>query len=77
MIPFQWNEASGTLTFGERIGSFTGMGENRTFRVVLVGPDHGVGESVSSSVDAVIDYSGKSYKIVFPADRLYGRASSN
>ncbi len=60
VIPMRWNEATGTLTLGEREGSFAGMAQHRKFRVVLVGPGHGVGENVSSEADAVVEYTGKS-----------------
>ncbi len=37
-IPITWNEAARTLTIGERKGSFSGMLQTRTFRVVVVDP---------------------------------------
>lgn len=40
MIPFAYDEAEHTLTIGERKGSFPGMLENRTFRIVVAGPSH-------------------------------------
>ena len=55
-----WNEAAGTLTLGDRVGSFAGMALHRKFRVVLVGPGHGVGEKVSPEADAMVEYTGKS-----------------
>ena len=42
-IPFRWDEATKTLTIGDRQGQFPGMLANRTFRVVFVGQNHGVG----------------------------------
>jgi len=36
-IPMTWNEAEGTLTIGERAGSFEGMPESRNISVVFVG----------------------------------------
>jgi len=77
LIPMHWNDATDTLTFGDRVGAFTGMEKERTFRVVLVGPKHGLGESVSPNVDAVVSYVGKSQRITFPANRQYGRTSRN
>jgi alpha-D-xyloside xylohydrolase len=35
-IPIAWNEASGTLTIGARVGEFDGMASRRTFNVVVV-----------------------------------------
>ncbi|MBR5256764.1 MAG: DUF5110 domain-containing protein [Bacteroidales bacterium] len=39
-IPITWDNASRTLTIGERKGSFEGMLESRTFRVVVIDPAH-------------------------------------
>ena len=39
-IPIHWDDASRTLTLGERKGSFPGMLETRTFTVVVVDPEH-------------------------------------
>jgi alpha-D-xyloside xylohydrolase len=36
-IDFQWNEATHTLTIGDRRGHFTGMAGERKFKVVLMG----------------------------------------
>ena len=38
-IPFTYNDATGTLTIGERKGQFTGMLKNRTFVIVTVSND--------------------------------------
>jgi alpha-D-xyloside xylohydrolase len=67
VIPMHWNEVAGTLTFGERIGTFAGMIKDRKFRIILVGTGHGVGEAVSSDADAVVEYTGKSEEIAFPS----------
>ena len=42
-IPIHWDDASRTLTLGERKGSFPGMLETRTFTVVVVDPAHPAG----------------------------------
>ncbi|WP_157514488.1 TIM-barrel domain-containing protein [Mangrovimonas sp. TPBH4] len=39
-IPFQYNEAEGTLTIGERQGAFDGMLKSRTFVIVPVNKDN-------------------------------------
>lgn len=57
-IPLSWDEASQTLTIGERKGSFPGMLQSRTFHVIFVGTDHGVGVNEESKVDKVVTYSG-------------------
>jgi alpha-D-xyloside xylohydrolase len=63
LIPMRWNEATRTLTIGERTGKFAGMAENRRFRVVFVSLGHGVGEAVSSGADAVVEYTGKTVEV--------------
>jgi alpha-D-xyloside xylohydrolase len=57
-IPLHWDEAAHTLTIGERKGTFPGMIEKRTFHVVLVGDNHGVGVRPAEA-DNVLQYSGK------------------
>ena len=69
VIPITWNDAAGTLTFGERKGKFPGMVERREFRVVVVGPGHGVAEGASQEADALVEYSGKREAIAFTAKR--------
>ena len=63
-IPITWDEASRTLTIGERKGSFEGMLQNRTFRVVLVEP----GRPWSYDPDAAgvsVQYDGKPVSVKF------------
>ncbi len=42
MIPFSYNNATGTLTIGDRQGSFPGMLKERTFNMIKVSPTHPV-----------------------------------
>jgi alpha-D-xyloside xylohydrolase len=63
-IPLQWDEARKTLTIGDRSGRFPGMLETRTFRVVFVGDNHGVGIGPSETADKVVQYSGKQVTVV-------------
>lgn len=58
-IPLAWNDAKAALTIGERKGQFPGMLASRTFRVVFVGENHGVGIAPSEAADKVVTYSGK------------------
>jgi alpha-D-xyloside xylohydrolase len=58
-IPIHWDEAQQTLTIGERKGEFPGMLQNRTFRVVFVGAQHGVGIGPENKPDKVVQYSGR------------------
>ncbi len=64
-IPFTWDEASKTLTVGERTGSFEGMLENRTFHVVFVQPNYGIGIGTSKSYQATIAYDGSAQSVTF------------
>jgi len=58
-IPIHWDTAGKTLTIGKRKGSFPGMLENRTFRIVFVGRGHGAGIGLTRQADKVVPYSGK------------------
>jgi alpha-D-xyloside xylohydrolase len=58
-IPLHWDDAAHTLTIGERKGQFPGMLQNRTFRVVFVRENHGVGVNPAEEADKVVQYSGK------------------
>jgi alpha-D-xyloside xylohydrolase len=58
-IHFHWDDARETLTVGDRQGTFPGMLANRTFHLVVVGENHGVGVAPSDLVDKVVQYTGK------------------
>jgi alpha-D-xyloside xylohydrolase len=58
-IPLHWDDVAHTLTIGERKGQFPGMLESRTFRIVFVSENHGVGVSSADEADKVVQYSGK------------------
>ena len=58
-IPFHWDDSSHQLTIGDRKGQFPGILESRSFRVVFVRENHGVGVSPSDEADKVVQYSGK------------------
>ena len=47
------------LTIGERKGQFPGMLQSRSFRVVFVRENHGVGVNPTDEPDKVVQYSGK------------------
>ncbi|MGI6264687.1 MAG: TIM-barrel domain-containing protein [Acutalibacteraceae bacterium] len=66
-IPFTYNEATKTLTVGDRVGSFDGMLENRTFNVVFVQPGYGIGEEISSAYQptATLAYDGSEQSVTF------------
>jgi alpha-D-xyloside xylohydrolase len=58
-IPIHWDEAKQVLTIDDRQGQFPGMLARRTFRVVFVSKNHGVGIAHSNDPDKVVEYSGK------------------
>ena len=62
-IPIQWNQTSRGLTIGERRGDFPGMLKERTFHIVWVSKDHGVGISPTDKPDAVIRYKGETVNV--------------
>jgi alpha-D-xyloside xylohydrolase len=62
-IPFSWDEAARALTIGDRIGSFPGMLEKRTFRVVFVNENHGTGGALTENADKTVQYSGKKISV--------------
>ena len=59
IIPMDWDDKAGRLTVGARVGSFPGMTQSHTFRVVFVSPNHGAGPEETSSADGEITYSGQ------------------
>ena len=62
-IPIEWNEAKRTLTIGDRKGTFPGMLETRTFRIVIVGSGHGSGIGLTDGPDKTVQYAGKSITV--------------
>jgi alpha-D-xyloside xylohydrolase len=57
-IALHWSDKTSTLTLGARVGAFPGMLEHRTFRIVRVSPNHGVGIEPTEQVDASVSYEG-------------------
>jgi alpha-D-xyloside xylohydrolase len=58
-ISLSWEESSHTLSIGDRIGTFPGMLESRTFHVVFVGENHGTGSALTQAPDKTVHYAGK------------------
>jgi alpha-D-xyloside xylohydrolase len=63
-ILFSWDDATRTLTIGDRTGSFPGMLENRAFRVVFVSENHGTGGGLTENTDRTVRYSGKKISVM-------------
>jgi alpha-D-xyloside xylohydrolase len=62
-IPLQWDDANRKLTIGDRQGKFPGMLDRRTFRIVFVGEEHGVGIEAPAQPDKTVDYAGQAITI--------------
>jgi alpha-D-xyloside xylohydrolase len=57
-ITFTWDDASHTLTIGDRTGTFPGMLSSRTFHIVFVTENHGTGAALTQAPDKTIHYTG-------------------
>lgn len=62
-IPFSWDNASGTLTIGERRGEYPGMLANRTFNIKVVKPGDEAGDKAVTSFTKTVNYDGKSQTV--------------
>lgn len=63
-ITFNWDDKKKSLTINDRVGTFPGMLETRTFNIVVVGNNKGVGENTGAA-DKVISYTGKKLIVKF------------
>ena len=59
VITFKWNDAKNVLTISDRKGSFPGMLGERTFNIVKVSGNNGVGIDAVIKYDKVVNYDGK------------------
>jgi len=64
IIPFSWDDSGRTLTIGARVGSFLGMAQTRTFKVVFVSEGHGHGDGLTTTADKTIQYDGKKITVM-------------
>ena len=62
MIPMSYDDASGTLTIGDRKGEFPGMLKERKFNIVKVSPENPVGYSREAK-GLTVDYNGSEVKV--------------
>ena len=62
-IAFHWDDHKQTLTIDERKGSFPGMLKKRTFNIVFVDVNHGVGVEPEKKADKTVKYTGKKIEI--------------
>jgi alpha-D-xyloside xylohydrolase len=64
-IAFEWNDATKELTIDTRKGTFPGMLEKRTIKVVLIKEGVGTGVEISKSFDKEIMYNGEKQVVKF------------
>ncbi|WP_207535160.1 TIM-barrel domain-containing protein [Desertivirga arenae] len=57
-IPLIYNDTKGTLTIGDRKGSFPGMIKERTFNIVWITPQNG-GSLTKNTISKTVKYDGK------------------
>jgi alpha-D-xyloside xylohydrolase len=62
-IPLHWRESGQTLTIGERKGSFPGMLQTRTFRVMFVRASRGNGIEPTEAAEQTIQYEGRAVTV--------------
>jgi alpha-D-xyloside xylohydrolase len=58
IIPFYYNEETGTLTVGKRKGSYRGMPEKRTIQIIWIGKEKPVKYDSRIKPDQSVDYEG-------------------
>lgn len=57
-VQIHWNDNRKILVIGEQSGTFAGMLKKRTFRIVVVRQDHGIGAEPDSNADRTVTYIG-------------------
>jgi alpha-D-xyloside xylohydrolase len=63
-IPLSYDDATATLTIGDRSGEYPGMLSERTFQVVLVAADSPVGFDLDTPPPAVeVSYDGSAREV--------------
>ncbi len=63
IIPFSYNDKTCTVNIGKRKGSFPGMAEERTIRIVLVSKDKHTGWNMNASYAQMAYYNGEEQSI--------------
>jgi alpha-D-xyloside xylohydrolase len=62
-IPVSYNEATKTLTIGDRKGSFDGMLQQRKFNIIWITKNNKTGIDTQRSTDQAVNYSGRSVTV--------------
>ena len=63
IIPIKYNEATKTVTIGDRKGSFNGMLQKRIFKINLITPGKTKSLDFDAKPDKEVSYKGKELKI--------------
>ena len=63
LITISWDDCRRELRFADRRGSYPGMPQEVTFRVVVVGENYGVGVEAAETADQVVVYQGKALTV--------------
>ncbi|MBO5798077.1 MAG: glycoside hydrolase family 31 protein, partial [Clostridia bacterium] len=67
-IELSYDEASRTLTIGDRKGAYEGMPETRQFHVVFVQEEYGTGVLTSKEYQTTVTYTGEATSVTFDPD---------
>jgi alpha-D-xyloside xylohydrolase len=62
-IRLSWNDKQKTLTVSGRKGQYPGMLKERTFNIILVKENHGIGVEICSKPDRTIKYTGTKLEV--------------
>jgi alpha-D-xyloside xylohydrolase len=62
-IAFNWNEVKHQLTIGQRKGTFPGMLEKRTFKIIIVNESKGKDIDLTEKPDKIVLYDGNAQMI--------------
>jgi len=63
IFTISWNDKLHQLNISGTKGEYAGMPKQRTFNIVLVGPDHGVGGLITEKADKIINYKGQTVMV--------------
>jgi len=63
VIPLHWDDKASTLTVGERRGTFPGMLEHKTFRIVRARESNGFGIAAPEKFDTTVEFEGKAVSV--------------
>lgn len=75
-ITMRWNDATSTLTLGQREGSFSGMLQKRTFNIIGISKDHNPADLHAAAYHAIVHYDGSETSVrINPDDTPTGIAA--